>query len=64
MTGEKEIYIDDLKTGMIITKDVIDKNGLLIIAKGSLITEVQKIRLINYFHSQSNLDPIFIESSL
>lgn len=64
LTGEKEIFIDDLKVGMVLAKNVIDKNGLLIVARGTYITDVLRYRLINYFASQSIIAPIIIESTL
>lgn len=62
--GEKQIYIDDLKTGMVLTRDVVDRNGILIVAKNTIITEVLLYKLINYFRSQALITPIFIEIDL
>jgi response regulator RpfG family c-di-GMP phosphodiesterase len=59
--GEKQIFVDDLKIGMVIARDVNDKKGILIVAKGTLITEVLMYKLMNYFRSQSIVAPIFIE---
>jgi response regulator RpfG family c-di-GMP phosphodiesterase len=64
MTGEKEIYIEDLKTGMVLARNVLDKNGLLIVSRGTLVTDVLRYRLINYFQSQSIIEPVIIESTL
>ncbi len=61
--GEKQIFVDDLKIGMVLTRDVSDKHGTLIVAKGTLITEVLMYKLINYFRSQAIFAPVFIESS-
>ena len=63
LAGEKEIYIEDLKTGMVLAKDIVDHNSTLVVARGTVITEVLKYRLINYFHSQSIIEPIMIEST-
>jgi len=59
--GEKQIYVDDLKTGMVLARDVIDRNGILIVARDTIITEVMLYKLINYFRSQALVAPIFIE---
>jgi response regulator RpfG family c-di-GMP phosphodiesterase len=59
--GEKQIYVDDLKIGMVLTRDVNDKKGILVVAKGTVITEVLMYKLINFFRSQSLFTPIFIE---
>jgi response regulator RpfG family c-di-GMP phosphodiesterase len=61
--GEKQIFVDDLKTGMVLARDVNDKNGILIVTKGTLITEVLLYKLLNYFHSRAIVTPIFIEIS-
>lgn len=63
-TGEKQIYIEDVKPGMVIAKNINDKNGMLVVSRGTVITDVLRIRLINYFHSQSIITPITIESTL
>jgi response regulator RpfG family c-di-GMP phosphodiesterase len=62
--GEKEIYVEDLKLGMVLTRDIIDKNRILIVAKDTIITEVLMYKLINYFRSQSLIEPVFIETGL
>ena len=62
--GEKQIYVDDLKTGMVLARDVIDRNGILIVAKDTIVTEVLLYKLINYFRSQALVTPIFIEIDL
>lgn len=60
--GEKEIFIEDLRIGMVLTRDVIDRNGLLIVAKTTMITEVLLYKLSNYIHNHAIISPIFIES--
>jgi response regulator RpfG family c-di-GMP phosphodiesterase len=62
--GEKQIYVDDLKTGMVLARDVVDRNGILIVAKETIVTEVLLYKLINYFRSQALVRPIFIETDL
>ena len=63
VTGEKAIYVDDIKVGMVLAKDIISRKGTLIVSRGTIITDVIRYRLINYFHSQAIIDPVLIESS-
>ncbi len=60
--GEKEVHFEGIKLGMVLTRDVVDKNGLLIVSKDTVVTEVLKYKLINYSRSQSINEPIYIES--
>jgi response regulator RpfG family c-di-GMP phosphodiesterase len=60
--AEKQIFVDDLRTGMVLTRDVNDKHGTLIVSKGSVVTDVLMYKLTNYFRSQTIIAPIFIES--
>jgi response regulator RpfG family c-di-GMP phosphodiesterase len=62
--GEKQIYVEDLKIGMVLARDVVDRNGILIVAKDTSVTEVLLYKLINYFRSQALVMPIFIEIDL
>jgi response regulator RpfG family c-di-GMP phosphodiesterase len=62
--GEKQIYVDDLKVGMVLSRDITDKKGILIVTKYTIITEVLIYKLINYFRSQSIVTPVFIEVDL
>lgn len=61
--GEKETVINDLKLGMIISRDVFDRNGILIVSKDTVVTEVLIYRLMNYFHSLSISETVFVEST-
>ncbi len=63
LKGEKEVTINDLKLGMIISRDILDRNGILIISKDTVVTEVLKYRLMNYFHSLAISETVFIEST-
>ncbi len=62
--GEKQIFANQVKVGMVVTRDVIDKNGMIIVTKGSAITEVLKMQLDNYARSQSIKDILFIDANL
>lgn len=64
LPGEKQIFISAVKIGMVVTRDVIDKNGLIIVSKGSAITEVHKMQLDNYVRSQAIVDSVFIDANL
>jgi response regulator RpfG family c-di-GMP phosphodiesterase len=59
--GEKQIFVDDLKIGMVLSRDVNDKKGILIVARDTVVTEVLIYKLINYFRSQSIVTPVFIQ---
>ncbi len=59
---EKQIFVDDLKIGMTLSRDVIDRNGTLVVAKNTVVNEVLIYKLSNYFRSQSIMTPVFIES--
>ncbi|MEI7844357.1 MAG: HD domain-containing phosphohydrolase [Chloroflexota bacterium] len=59
--GEKEIVVDDLKIGMVISRDIMDKNGIMIVAHGTVISNVLRYKLVNYFRYQAISQPVFIE---
>jgi hypothetical protein len=59
---QTEVYVTDLKPGIVIAKDVNDRNGMLIVAAGTAISEVLRLRLINYFRSQSIIAPVLVEN--
>ena len=63
LKGEKDIYVEGLKPGMVLSRDVIDANGTLIVAKDTVITDVLKYQLINYFRSHLIDEPVYIEST-
>jgi len=63
LKGEKEICVEGIKLGMVLTRDVADKNGILIVSKDTVITEVLKYQLLNYFRSQVIEEPVYIESA-
>ncbi len=63
LKGEKEIFVEGIKLGMILSRDVIDKNGILIVSKDTVITDVLRYKLFNYFRSQAILEPVYIEST-
>ena len=62
--GEKQIFIHTIKIGMVVTRDVIDKSGMIIVPRGSAITEVLKLQLDNYIRSQAVSDIVYIDANL
>lgn len=60
--GEKEVNVKSLKLGMVLTRDVVDENGILIVSKRTVITNVLLYRLNNYFRSQAVEQLVYIES--
>jgi len=54
----KNIKVSQLNTGMIIKKDVIAKNGLLIASKGQEVTFSVKTRLLNFAKTIGIEEPI------
>jgi response regulator RpfG family c-di-GMP phosphodiesterase len=62
LKGEKEINIEALRLGMVLTRDVIDNNGILIVSKDTVVTDVLKFKLLNYFRFHAIEGPVYIES--
>jgi hypothetical protein len=60
---EKEIMIEALSNGMVIARDIIDKNGMLIVAKGTVVNDPMRYKLVNYFRLQSDINLLFIDES-
>ena len=48
LPGQDEVKIIDLKVGSILSKEIMDKNQRMVVAKGTEITDVLKMRLINF----------------
>jgi len=62
--GEKELSVDGLKAGMVLSRDVFDKYGALIVSKNTIVTDVLIYKIINYFHSQDLSESVYIESAI
>lgn len=56
----KSIYLDELKAGMVLAKEIRDEYGVLIISKGSEISEILRIRLLNFAKTRKIVEPIII----
>ncbi len=61
--GEKQIFVREVKIGMIVMRDVIDKQGLIVMPKGTAITEVLKMQLDNYSRTFAIGDTIYIDEN-
>ena len=57
---EQILSIDGLEPGMTLVKNVYDLQGRLVMAKDTVITEVLKIRLNNYFLSHTLMGPMIV----
>ena len=62
-TREKQIFVDKLGSGMVLTRAINDRHGTLVVAKGTIITDVLRFKLNNYFRSQAIITPIYIEDA-
>ena len=58
--AEKIIDVDGIDTGMVLSRDVYDDNGTMIVSKNTIVTDVLRYRLNNYFQSRQILTPVFI----
>jgi response regulator RpfG family c-di-GMP phosphodiesterase len=61
--SERKVNIEDLKPGMILKRNVIDKNGRLVVARGTVITDILRLRLGNYYWYQAITDPLVISET-
>jgi len=61
-TGEewvvKSIPVKDIMAGMVLADDLRDNRGVMLIAKGYEITEVVKMRLLNFARLGAVVDPV------
>jgi response regulator RpfG family c-di-GMP phosphodiesterase len=62
MRGERGISIVGLKPGMVLARDVLDHNGVLIVPRRTTITDVLIYKMTNYFRMQAIAENVFIES--
>jgi HD-GYP domain-containing protein (c-di-GMP phosphodiesterase class II) len=60
LQGERKVAIEDIEPGMVITRDIFDRNRRLIVARGTMITDVLRVRLKNFFNYQSITSPLFV----
>jgi hypothetical protein len=57
------LYVADLKTGMVVARDVWSKNGIMLVQKGQEITLAVLIRLRNFTQGIGVEEPVFIASA-
>jgi len=57
---ERKVNIEDTQPGMILVRDILDRRGRLVVSKGTVITEVLKARLVNFFWSQAIVEPVVV----
>jgi len=60
--GEKEVRVENIRLGMLLSRDVLDKNGALVVSKGPLNNEVLLQKLLNCARSKTIVEPVYIES--
>ena len=57
---KKILNIENLEVGMLVSKDLYDKRGRLVVSKGTVITEALRYRLINFFWSEEITEPVTV----
>jgi response regulator RpfG family c-di-GMP phosphodiesterase len=61
---ERQVFVEAMRLGMVLSRDVIDKTGTLIVPKGTVINEVLLLKLKNFFRSNALTEALYIESSV
>lgn len=59
-----EVKYDEVKSGMVIMANVFDNKGRMLIASGTVITEILKIRLSNYCRIYGLDQPLLVRKPL
>ncbi len=54
------VYVKDLTPGVVVAADIVDENGFVLITKGAEITEMLKMKLMNYSNLGKVREPIQI----
>lgn len=60
MVDVRSISGENIQTGMIVARDILDKQGRLVVSRGTIITEVLEQLLKNYLWSQRIIGPIMV----
>ncbi len=60
----KDISFDELREGMYLSSNIENTNGIIIVPKGTVISEIILLRLRSYASSGSIVEPIVILSSV
>ncbi len=58
----KSVSVDELTAGMIVAKDVVNRDGLLLITKGQEVSNVMRERLKNYAKTVGIEEPIEVQA--
>jgi len=58
--GEMEISVENIQPGMVLSRDVLSKSDRLIVAKGTVVTQILKYRLENYFWTRSISEKVYV----
>lgn len=58
--SERKVNIEDVQIGMVLMNDIMDGRGRLVVSKGTVISEVLKTRLENYFWTRAIVDPVVV----
>lgn len=58
----KALDVVDISPGMMLLRDVYGKNGSLIVSKGTVITDLIRVRLVNYFRSHAIFEPVIVSN--
>ncbi len=56
----RELYLQDLRTGMILAEDCVARSGALLVARGQVITEGLKMRLHSFADNVGLREPILV----
>ncbi|HEX7557181.1 MAG TPA: HD domain-containing phosphohydrolase, partial [Leptolinea sp.] len=62
--SERKVNIEDLEPGMTLKRNVVDQKGRLVVARGTVVTEILRMRLGNYFWCQAITDPLIITDAI
>lgn len=58
----KSVTVGELTTGMILAKDVVNRDGLLLITKGQEVSNIMRERLKNYARTVGIVEPIEVQA--
>ena len=63
LPNEHRINIEKLAPGMLMARDVVDGQGRLVVSRGTVVTEILRDRLINYFRAKSITEQVVVSES-
>jgi hypothetical protein len=56
--ARKALYLRDLRPRMVVDQDIVVKNGLFVVAKGQMVSEVLIARLLNFASAFGIAEPL------